>query len=115
MSKKQLANDAKTVGKLTKKAFSALNMNVPIKEKTDNFFKELENFLENGETEEAVEDKFNNHPQTLKKNLEFLMKRFTNNPTKNQLENIKESAKVMLELLDKKLQEEIKKKKKETS
>ena len=115
MSKKELANDAKTIGKLTKKAFSVLPINLPIKEKTDNFFKELENFLETGETEENVEDRFNNHPQTLKKNLEFLMRKFTNNPTKNQLENIKESVNAILEALDLKLIEELKKKKKETS
>lgn len=114
MSRKKLADDAKTIGKLTKKALSVLNMNVPIKEKTDNFFKELDNFLENEETEENIEDRFNNHPQTLKKNLEFLMKKFTNNPTKNQLEEIKESINSIIDNLDKKLLFEMRKKIKKT-
>jgi len=100
MNKKELTSDAKAVGKLTTRLMSATNINVPLKEKTDNFFKNLINYLENDETEEDIENRFNNHPQTLKKNLQFLMKRFTNVPTKNQLENIKESMIPILENLN---------------
>jgi hypothetical protein len=63
---------------------------LPLKEKSENFFKNLINFLETDETQDDIDKQYNNHPQTLKKNLEFLMDKFTNNPTKQQEENIKE-------------------------
>lgn len=110
MNKKELTSDAKAVGKLIQGVLSATNMNLPLKEKSDNFFKNLISFLETDETQEDVDNKFNNQPQTIKKNLEFLMDKFTNSPTKQQEENIKESTSNMFENLNFIFSEEVKRK-----
>jgi len=116
MSKKEMTSEAKAVQRLMKKIFTMSNVAYPLKEKTDNFFNKLVKELEETTDEEEKENEFNNHPRTIKKNLEFLARKFTDNPTNEELKTITKYVENVYSDLDlkfkKRLTESVKKKKK---
>lgn len=99
MDKKQLLDECKTVKKLLQATLSVTNKRFAIKEKTNNFFDKLIDFLGDVDAEEKEEDKFNQHPRTIDKNMEFLKRRFTKDP-KNPEVFSEDEKKSGLELLE---------------
>lgn len=116
MSKKELKNEATAIQKLMQRIFASTTVAYPLKEKTDNFFNNLVKELDDVSDEEEAENQFNNHPRTIKKNLEFLAKKFTLQPTKEELSTIQQYVESLYVGLDKKyenlLSESIKNKEK---
>lgn len=80
MDKKQLVSECKAVKKILQGMLTASNKRFSIKEKVNNFFDKLLDYLNDADTATPEEDKFNQHPRTIEKNLEFLKKRFSKEP-----------------------------------
>ena len=110
MNKKQLIKETKAFQKTMQGILSVPSgVPYPIKEKANEFFSKLLDYLEDeGKSEEDT--KLHNDMPSIKRNLEFLMNKFTNNPTDNQKENIKESKKQLFKSLDTLYNVEVKKK-----
>ena len=89
MDKKSLSSETRAFEKIIKGVIKASNMNFPIQEQTDNFFKKLLDFLDDNNENNKDEDTLYNNIPTVDRNLEFLMTKFTKNPTESQKDNVK--------------------------
>ena len=107
MSKKSIISETKAYHKLIKTIISKRTP-VSLQEKSEQFFQNLMDYLEEKEGEEK-DSLYNNIP-SVERNLEFLMTKFTNNPTKAQKDSIKESVDNVANSLDKLYIDEINKK-----
>jgi RecG-like helicase len=87
LTKQQIIEEAKAVKSIMRPVMSATNTMFPIKEKFDNFFTKLLSFLQDENEEEGKENKslYNNIPSA-DRNLEFLLTKFTKEPTDMQKE-----------------------------
>jgi len=110
LNKKQLIKETKAFQKTMQGILSVPSgVPYPIKEKANEFFSKLLDYLED-EGGSDGDTKLHNNMPSIKRNLEFLMGKFTNKPTDRQKENIKESKKQLFKSLNALYDIEIKKK-----